>query len=163
MKEIERKFLPKYLPDLSGYPHSILERHFLYSANGIELRIQTNGSWYKLQRKVSVSQTERDTEEIMLSKEEFEVLKERAVTSISRESYRVSDSPKTDIKVYHGPFEGLVRVEIECDSQEDLAHVALPEWVGVEITNSSLARDARLLTLTHAEFLAELEKYKGQS
>lgn len=158
--EIERKFLPKELPDLSGLKKSVLERHFLFNQNGIELRIQTNGEWYKLLRKTSVSPTERNVEEISLSKAEFDVLKTYSISSISRESYHLADSPKTDIRLYGGAFEGLVRVEFEFPSQEESHMFRIPDWVGAEITGSPLARDSQLLELTPEEFKTELGRYR---
>lgn len=162
-KEIERKFLVKEMPDVVGLHRSRLERYFLYIGEGIELRIQTNGNWYKLQRKSSVSETERDTEEIKLSAAEFEQLKKIAISSIQRESYHLADSPKTDIRMYGGIFDGLVRVEFEFISQEELATFTPPNWVGAEITGTSLARDSQLLALDQNEFQLLLEKYQAQN
>ena len=161
-KEIERKFLVKEMPDLNGLERSQLDRHFLYVGEGIELRIQTNGEWYKLQRKCSVSETERDTEELVLSHAEFEVLKQCAVLSIQRESYHLADSPNTDIRIYSGKFDGLVRAEFEFSSQEELVAFMPPNWAGAEITGTSLARDSQLLMLSEGEFRQLLAEYLEQ-
>ena len=154
--EIERKFFVKDMPDVSELTKTSLERHFLYNAGGIELRIQTDGTRFTLQRKTSVSDTERATEQIELSRSEFDTLKTLAPTSISRDSYHLADNPKTDLRLYHGAFEGLVRAEFEFERPEELASFQPPDWVGKEMTGSPLSRDSWLIKLNPVEFSALL-------
>jgi CYTH domain-containing protein len=156
--EIERKFFLKELPDIAGLQKTHLERHFLYVGEGIELRIQSTGTKHKLQRKISLSEQEREVQEIALSLEEFQRLKLSAQSSIERESYHLADSPKTDIRMYGGRFAGLMRAEFEFSSREESLAFTPPAWVGAEITGTPLARDAELLQLSEEDFQQLLQQ-----
>lgn len=152
INEIERKFLVNEVPNLSGLEKITLERHFLYIGNGIELRIQSNGTRHTLQRKVSKSAVERETQTLEISLEEFDRLQTLSVASISRDSYRLADTPKTDLHFYSGKFQGLVRAEFEFSSLDESNAFIPPLWVGKEITDTPLARDSQLQQLNEAEF-----------
>jgi len=157
-KEISRKFFPKVLPDTSSLKKSPLDRYFLYNQDGVELRIQSNGQWYKMQRKESVSDTTRETQEWAITAGEFENLKQAAIANIQRESYHLADVPETDLRIYKGRFEGLVRLEFEFASQEECDAFVVEDWMGKEITKTPLARDGYLLKLTPEDFARELEQ-----
>lgn len=154
--EIERKFLVNELPDLMSKEKVSYERYFLFSDNGVELRVQRKENKFELERKVKISDVERTREKIEISEAEFDLLKSLANISIIRDSYKISDAPDISIKVYHGKYEGLVRAEVEFDSIEELEKFEAPEWFGKEITHSPLVRDAELLRLSAEEFKALL-------
>ncbi len=156
--EIERKFLVKELPHLSGIEKIGYERYFLFNENGIELRVQRKGEKYELERKVKVSDIERTREKITLTEAEFTVLKTLGQESILRDSYTFSESPNISLKIYHGKHKGLMRAEVECDSVEELADFTPLPWFGEEITHSPLARDAELLKLSGEEFNRLIKK-----
>ena len=91
MKEIERKFLVKKLPDLSNKTPIWYERYFLQITPDYEDRIQKKGDKYEREKKRKTSYLTRETEKFEISKEEFEKLKKVASKSIIRESYKVSE------------------------------------------------------------------------
>jgi CYTH domain-containing protein len=155
--EIERKFLIKQLPDLSRLEKVSYERYFLYHDKGVELRVQHKGDKYELERKVSVSETERTREKIEISQDEFNLFKSLATNAIIRDSYTISDNPDISIKIYHGTYEGLIRAEVECDSTDELTQFEPPAWFGQEITHTPLARDGELMKLSPEEFKALLQ------
>ncbi|MEI6478032.1 MAG: hypothetical protein WCO52_03530 [bacterium] len=156
--EIERKFFLKEMPDISGITKTTLERHFLFDEDGVELRIQSNGKDHTLQRKVTLSDSEHTVEKIALSQKEFDILKKLSVATISRESYHLSDAPPTDLRIYHGPFERLVRVEFEFENAPAMEAFRAPDWVGKEMTGSRLSRDSWLLKLSKEEFATLLSQ-----
>ncbi|MDP3794966.1 MAG: hypothetical protein Q8R13_03495 [bacterium] len=151
--EIERKFFVKKMPNLSGLSSIWEERYYLYANNGIELRMQKRSSEkYELERMSEYSNLSRIQEKIGITKEEFKVLKQFARGPIIRESYLLGEKPQITLKVYHGRFEGLVRVEVEFSSIEEAQQFRIPDWCGEEMTHMSLAKDAMLLDLRAEEF-----------
>lgn len=158
MLEIERKFAVRTLPDLTHIRPIRYERYFLDVSPEYEDRIQKKGDIYERERKVRKSDLSRSTEKEIISAEEFELLKKSAMKGIIRESYHISDFPRVSIKVYHGEFEGLVRAEVECCSEEEAIHFVPFAWMGEEITYSPLGKDAKLLGLSREEFQMLLEK-----
>ena len=151
-KEIERKFLVKKLPDLNDIRPFRYERYYLERGKGVEVRIQFVNGKYEWEKKFEKSALERSTEKKEISKSQFNALKRKATGAIIRDSYQLSQKPKTSIKIYSGRFEGLVRAEVEFDSIEEAKEFQPPEWMGKEITQSPLGRDAKLLDLTQEEF-----------
>lgn len=151
--EIERKFLVKKLPDLSRLKPYHYERYYLERGKGAEERIQFVNGKYEWEKKIEKSALERSTEKKEISKSQFNALKMKAAEAIIRDSYQFSEGPKVSIKIYSGRFEGLVRAEIEFESIEEAKKFQPPEWMGKEITQSSLGRDAKLLDLAQEEFV----------
>jgi CYTH domain-containing protein len=77
---------------------------------------------------------------------------------IIRERYDVSNKPKISIQIYHGKYEGLVRAEVEFDSEEEARSFKPLNWMGIEMTDLPIARDAKLSTLTETEFNSYIDK-----
>lgn len=152
MQEIERKFLVKKLPPIDGLVSKHYERYILPSDHGKEMRIQQVGSHYELEELEIESELGRKKTKRNISKEEFEKLKSQSVRSITRDSYMISENPNITLKIYHGAYKGLVRAEIEFDSEEAAQRFNPLDWMGKEITDSPLGRDSRLTKLSAEEF-----------
>ncbi|MBI2055444.1 MAG: hypothetical protein HYT42_00985 [Candidatus Sungbacteria bacterium] len=150
--EIERKFFVLKIPDLTALKSISDERYYLYSGNGVELRFQARGDKYELERMSENGNLSRSQEKIKITKEEFEVLKPLGKGPIIRESYLISESPQITIKIYHGKFEGLVRAEVEFKSLEEAKKFQPPDWLGKEMIDSPVARDANLVSMDEEEF-----------
>ena len=144
--EIKRKFLVNQIPDLSGIVKTEHERYYLYRQNGIDLRIQRLNIKYELERKVEVSNLARVGEKIVITKEEFEILKRFCDGKIIRDSYQISKN--TVLRIYQGRFEGLIRVEVEFQGEDEAQSFNIPDWFGKEITETMLAKDSDLLKLS---------------
>lgn len=157
MNEIERKFLVKELPNLSSIKVVSYERYYLFVGNGIELRIQRKNDEYELERKVATGDLSRTSDFCPLSAEEFNLLKRLSNKAIIRDAYQLSETPDVSIKIYHGDYEGLVRAEFEFGSEIKAKSFTPPEWCGVEITDTDLGRDSRLLALSKEDFLQNLK------
>lgn len=150
--EIERKFFIKVMPDLSGIEPLRYERYFLKRDAGVEERIsKVNGKCF-YEKKSEVSNLERIREKKEITLEEFEALKQSASVAIVRERYDISANPKISIQIYHGQFEGLIRVEVEFSSEEEASAFQPLPWMGQEMTGLPIARDAKLLDLSADEF-----------
>lgn len=98
-------------------------------------------------------------EKINISAEEFNRLKDEAYANIIRDSYLYLDDSRVSIKKYLGTYEGLLRVEVQFTSAEEMHSYKKESWMGEEITSSPLAFDKYLSKLSKQEFLVELAKY----
>lgn len=159
MKEIERKFLVKNLPDLSNLKPIKYERYFLEVTEKSETRIQFKDNKYELEKKFNESSLSSRKEKKEISKEEFNKLKKGALKSIIRESYLLCKNPETTIKIYHGDFEGLIRLEVEFKNEKEANNYIPPTWISKEITGTKLGRDSSLIELNKKEFRALLVNF----
>lgn len=150
-KEVERKFLINKIPDLEGLKLLPYERHFLFRGNKVEIRIQKKGEKYEFERKKKEGSLIADKQKFEITKEEFDKLRKLSKGTIIRDSYELRDDPKTTIKIYHDKFEGLKRVEVEFDSEEEAMNFKPYDWFGEEVTESPLGNDSKLLSLTDQE------------
>ncbi len=155
--EIERKFYVKEMPDLSLTKPLHYERFFLERSEGREIRISKvdNRYWYEV--KNELSELERTREKKEITKEEFDSLKRGSSEVIMRERYDLSSNPKISIQIYHGRFEGLVRAEVEFETEEEAKNFKPLEWMGEEMTGLPIARDSKLIDLSDAEFKTYLK------
>ena len=158
--EIERKFLVKKLPDLSGVESVDYERYYLSVSDGVEERIQKTGDTYSYERKTSVDALTRSTELRHISKTEFDDLRQNTTKAILRQSYSLSSS--LSIKIYHGDYEGLIRAEIEFSSLEEAKAYQPEPWMGREITNTPLGRDSSLLKLNSDSVVRLIEQLAAE-
>ena len=150
--EIERKFFVKNMPDLTGITPQQYERYFLERGNGKEIRITRVDATYKYESKTELSALERTRDVKTITKEEFDRLKGNSTDSILRTRYIISSQPNITIQVYHGRFEGLVRAEVEFDSEADAIAFKPLAWMGDEMTDLPIARDGKLIGLSDQEF-----------
>ena len=156
--EIDRKFLIEEMPDLSDLECVVRTRYFLQRNDLIEEFIQDSDGEYSYEIKTAISPHERTREKKVLTKEEFELLQEKATRGITRESYILSsESPRIIIKKYRGEYEGLVFAEVEFNTYEDSVSFEGLSWTGSEITDTPLGRDSQLLELDREHFLQILD------
>jgi CYTH domain-containing protein len=162
--EIERKFLVEEMPSLRGIEKEEQERYFIQRSDLLEEGLNKKGSRFVYESKFMLSKKERTREKVRISKEEFEKLKEKGTHVLVRDSYILSrEKPIISIKKYQGIYKGLVLAEVEFDSiSEYEAFEPLP-WMGVEVTDGPLGRDARLVDLDKDEFQNVMEEIKRNS
>ena len=161
MREIERKFLVRELPDLAGLTPIRYERGFLDDNDHRQVRLQRKDDQYELEIKTRFSDLEYQKSKTELTLEEYQDLSRDCKKIIVRDSYLISRQPQMTIKKYLGDYEGLYRVEVEFESVAEAEAWVPPGWVGAEITGTVLGNDSRLVKLGKAEFLEVLEKMRG--
>ena len=150
--EIERKSFIKEMPDLSCIQPIKYERYFLEAEDGKEIRISNVNNAYFYEEKEVISSLERTREKKEIEKEEFDNLKQKGSEVILRDRYNISTNPDIAIQIYHGRFEGLVRVEVEFDSEREATSFIPFSWMGEEMTDLPIARDSGLINLTPEAF-----------
>lgn len=157
--EIERKWIvkPEVAAELIKGKEAIpYERWFLSISDNVEERIQRKGNNYEYERKETISSLSSDKSKKGISTEEFDLLKAKAIAGITRDSYLLENG--ISLKVYSGIHTGLVRAEVEFDTELAAQSFQTPEWFGIEITESLLGRDKKLAVLSIDTFKAELNR-----
>jgi len=152
MRSITRIFLANKIPDLQGARCVSQSRFYLYRKNGVVIRVQTKGDTFELERKVNKSAYIREGEKISITRDEFDVFSKSASDHVIRDNYLISKTPLVVLRIYHGRFEGLARVEIKFKSVDEAKSFVPLNWLGKEITLTPLAKDETLLGLTEREF-----------
>ena len=150
--EIERKFLVKKMPEVTGIKVEDQERYFL-ELGETEKRITRIDDKYFYEEKGAGNGLSAEKTTGVISKEEFEKLKQIAIKTLVRKSYVLSKDPEISIKIYGGDYGGLVRAEFEFKTENEAKDFVPPEWVGREITETEIGRDGKLINLSREEFL----------
>lgn len=121
------------------------------------LRVQKKGN--KLEKEIL--DTENNVvEKMIISQNEFDLLKNKSYTKIIRDSYLYLNDERVSIKKYYDNYDGLIRIEVKFNSIKEMKTYQKELWMGKDITNTPLAFDKYLSKLTKDDFLSELKKYK---
>ena len=121
--EIERKFLLSFVPsNIDPTSKITYERYFLNVGPDEELRVQRKGDKYYSEQKATKDRFSSSKKVTPTTIEKFNELRQHAIASIERDSYVAPDIRNTSIKVYHGRFEGLIRLEVEFGNPEEAIH-----------------------------------------
>jgi adenylate cyclase len=144
--EVERKWLVRDLPDLSGYQgKNVIQGYIAVSADGTEVRLrQTDEQFFQTVK--SEGGLVRDEIEVELSKEQFETLW-RATDGrrLEKTRYKLPWAGKqVEIDVYHGSLTGLIVAEVEFPSDEEAAQFVPPPWFGLEVTEDEHYKNVNL-------------------
>lgn len=156
---ITRKYLAAKLPDLSSLSPRHDERYYLYLGPKSVIRVQSKNDQYELEKKTDVDNQIREESMIELSKDEFDVLTKLAKHHATRDSFKVSDEPNIVLRIYKDRYQGLNRCEVSFKTTQDAQAFVPPSWFGEEITDSPLAKELTLLSLTEQQFSDLLVQY----
>lgn len=151
--EIERKFLIRKMPNLRGIKKIPQERYFLQRSDLFEEGMKRKGGVYLYETKFMLSKDEKTREKVVIDEEEFESKKKEGTPVIVRDSYELTkSSPRVSIKKYKGIYSGLELAEVEFDSVEEMEDFVPLDWMGDEVTDTKLGKDARLVDLSKENF-----------
>ena len=146
--EIERKFLPKVLPeDLEQYPHRLIEQGYLSTAPVV--RVRRSGDKFTLTYKGGGMMARRE-ENLPLTEESYRHLIKKADGNIiSKVRYCIPYRKYTiELDVFAPPFAPLVMAEVEFSSVEEANAFIPPDWFGQDVTfdpayhNSNMSQQA---------------------
>ena len=121
------------------------------------LRVQKKGN--KLEKEI-LDNENNIVEKMIISQNEFDLLKNKSYTKIIRDSYLYLNDERVSIKKYYDNYDGLIRIEVKFNSIKEMKTYQKELWMGKDITNTPLAFDKYLSKLTKDDFLLELKKYK---
>ena len=147
MREIERKFLLKRLPDgLTTFPHEEIEQGYLaLERGGVQVRLRKKGPVRSLTYKRG-EKNPREEREVRLSGEQFDALwpatSGRRLTKIR---YDVPWKQYTiEIDVYTGRHDGVIVAEVEFADEKSCAEFVPPEWFGEDVTGNARYRNVEM-------------------
>ncbi len=156
--EIERKFFLKKIPGGLKLGKSF-ERYYLFIGKKTEIRLQRKGDECEIERKEINSDLTAHKYPLAISVQEFDELKKPLRKKIVGKAYRLSDSPKTSLKVYEGNHAGLIRIEVNFQSEKEARSFVPPSWFGAELTSSPIGRDSTLIQMNLRRFRRLLSEF----
>ena len=143
MKEIEKKYLVKELPDLSKCKKSnIIQGYISYNP---ETRIRKIDNSFFITYK-SNEFLIRDEDEKEIDEEKYNILFKKIKNNIIYKTrYYIKDKNYLyELDIYHGSLEGLITVEVEFQNLNDALKFKPPLWFGIEITNNIKYKNSSL-------------------
>jgi predicted adenylyl cyclase CyaB len=158
--EIERKFLPKELPDMRQCEKKEIVQGYLTVGENSSVRVRNMDDKYFLTFKSGRGRKRRELEP-ELTKSQFDELwpGTEGTRVVKTRHYVPEDKNKVEVNVYHGRLEGLVLFEVEFQSDEDCEKFVPPSWFGKEVTDNPKFLDMNL-SLYGINRIAELPKFQ---
>lgn len=153
MKKYERKYLIKELPDLRQLVPIHYERYFLHLGKFLKIRAQRKDKNYRLEIYVGKKKFKKK-----IKQKQFYKITKNCTRKIVRDKYKITD--KISVKIYKGNYYGLNIVDIEFDSADEIKNVQLPDWLGIDITDTVLGKDGKIIYLTREKLLELLSNEK---
>ncbi len=138
--EIERKYLVKELPELSGAETKKIEQAYLCRGPVVRIRRSNDDYILTYKSKLGLSQEHaiQNTEvELPLTKEAYEHLKQKADGSAvekTRYILPIGEGLKAELDVFEGRLSGLVFVEVEFPDEERAIQFVPPVWFGEDVS-----------------------------
>ncbi len=164
MKEVERTFLAKQLPDLSRCKSAeIIDIYIPKSDAHPKMRIRKNGDKFIITKKVPVKEKDASVYEeqnIFLTEDEFatfSVLDGKKVHKI-RYEYFYKDK-KAEIDVFQGSLSGLALVDFEFDTEQEKDAFEMPDFCLAEVTQEEFIAGGMLCGKSFEDIKDKLEKF----
>lgn len=131
--EIERKFLVKEVPDLTGVKYSEIKQGYFSLSPEKRVRQKDNKYYVTEKGEGDMVRQEREWE---IGKKEAEGLFALSKTYIiEKKRYFIPCGKLTiELDIYGGRHSGLVVAEVEFESEEEALSFSPPEWFGTDIT-----------------------------
>lgn len=140
--EIERKFLIKELPDLTGYPVKKLVQGYLCTNPTVRVRDE-GGEYILTYKSKSTDHISREEYNLPLNKEAFEsMIKKAEGNIISKSRYFIplgknkeGHELTLELDVFDPPFAPLIFGEVEFESIEEAKSFEAPDWFGDDVSD----------------------------
>lgn len=136
--EIERKFIPKYLPErLMQYPYHEIEQGYLCTDPTVRIR-KMDDSYFLTYK--SCGMMAHEEYEMPLTEESYLHLRGKADgLLITKRRYVIpfGESYHIELDIFHGSHEGVTLAEVEFPSIQEAESFIPPEWLGEDVTYDS--------------------------
>jgi len=165
--EIEKTYLAKYLPgNLKAFPHKeIIDIYFPAEVHHPTLRIRQSGDKFQITKKwpTGDDHSQHIEHNADITKEEFEALAKASNRRIHKNRYYYPIGEKTaEVDVFLEKLEGLVVVDVEFDSAEELSKSTMPEFCLVDVTQDEWLAGGVLSGKSYFDLEEILAKYHYQ-
>ncbi len=148
--EIERKFLVKTMPELTGAKVKQIEQGYLCSGPIVRIRKSNEDYILTYKSKAGLSQDyaiQNEEVELPLTREAYEHLREKidgALVEKSRYVLAVGERLWAELDVFEGRLSGLVLAEVEFASEEEAKNFVPPDWLGEDVSGDRAFSNAYL-------------------
>ncbi len=148
--EIERKFLVKTMPELTGAKVKKIEQGYLCSGPIVRIRKSNEDYILTYKSKAGLSQDyaiQNEEVELPLTREAYEHLREKidgALVEKSRYVLAVGGRLWAELDVFEGRLSGLVLAEVEFASEEEAKNFVPPDWLGEDVSGDRAFSNAYL-------------------
>ncbi|MAH42942.1 hypothetical protein CL614_04440 [archaeon] len=163
MIELERTFLAKKIPDLTGCKSKeIIDIYIPKASNHPTLRIRKNGDTFEMTKKEPVKDdpSHQLEQTIMLREEEFnELSKLDGMSSHKIRYYYDYKGIVAEITVFQKALKGLVLVDVEFDSKEQKEAFEIPDFCLADVTHEYFAAGGTLAGKSYEDISDELKKF----
>ena len=135
--EIERKYLPKYLPEnLEQYKKKKIAQGYLCTNPVVRIR-RSNDDYYLTYK--GGGMMAREEYNLPLTKDAYDHLLPKIdglLIEKTRYLIPLEDGYTAELDIFEGALEPLTLVEVEFESIEAANSYTAPEWFGDDVTNS---------------------------
>ncbi|MCI5649732.1 MAG: CYTH domain-containing protein [Fusicatenibacter sp.] len=143
--EIERKYLPEYLPEhLEQYPCKKIEQAYLCTEPVVRIR-RSDDDYYLTYK--SKGFLVREEYNLPLNRESYLHLRDKAdgiVLSKTRYLIPFLDNLTIELDLFDAPYEGLALAEVEFPDETSANSFVPPEWFGEDVTYSAAYHNSTL-------------------
>lgn len=165
MIERERTFLLKYLPkDLQNFPkEEVIDLYIPKNVEHPKIRIRKVGEKMFITKKVGVPGDDNSIKQettIPLEKHEYQGFMSTQGKLLSKIRYQYSWQGRAgELDVFQGDLFGLVMIDFEFETQEELQVFAMPEFCLADITQERAIAGGLLAGKKYEEIQPILKKY----
>lgn len=153
--EIEKKYAPGELPELSSVRFLVIEQGYL-TTNPV-IRVRRENDEYYLTYK-GAGMMAREEHNLPLTREAYETLRAKCDGNlIQKRRYLIplEDGLTAELDVFEGAMKGLVMAEVEFDSLEQAESFVPPEWLGIEVTADPRYHNSNMIYSTYEELFGK--------
>ena len=163
MIELERTFLAKFIPEGIRDGKEIIDIGVPKTAEHCYIRIRKYGDKIEINKKVVVKEGDASkfNEYIVpLTPEEYEPFSKVEGKPLHKIRYLYDYDGKTaEIDVFKGPMEGLVLVDFEFETEEEMKNFEMPDFCLKEVTQEKFMAGGMLSGKNYEDIRGELEKH----
>jgi CYTH domain-containing protein len=165
--ELERIYLAGVLPSelLQCRSEIISDVYVPDTAAHAILRLRHKGEAYEITKKTPIDGTDssRQTEHtIQLTQAEYEALAACSAKSfVKRRFYCEIDGHKAEIDVYQEKLAGLIVIDFEFDSNEELDAFQKPDFCLADVSQDAVTAGGKLAGLRYEDIAGELQSKYG--
>lgn len=160
MMEYEKTYLAKGLPeDLDDHESYVMvDVYFPKDSKHPVLRLRRKGNSYELTKKEPVGDDKSHQEEhtIPLTKEEFDALAQVDGKRLEKRRYLYDDM---EIDVFEGDLKGLVLVDKEFGSMEELNDFTMPDFCLADVSQEEFIAGGMLCGKRYEDIAGDLERF----
>jgi len=144
MIELEKSYLAKAIPQgLENCPSKeIIDIYIPKSKGHAAIRIRKNGDSYVITKKTVLSKNsfhKSKEQTIEIDEEEFEILSQTPGKKIHKVRHLYNHNGFTaEVDIFQGPLKGLVMIDFEFKTQEELNNFVKPEFCLVDVRGDSI-------------------------